>query len=138
MFYSMSSILFNEIKHPHMPLIFVEVQANSIFGHNFDHLQCSQIYLVTQLSSLAECLEVVSQVNVAVALTVNGICLSWQLNGILWMETPPPEISKTTKGMTVKFLSYVGTHMEAQNKKNSEMSDLVCKLQAKIPKIPIF
>ena len=112
----MSSILFNEIKHPHMPLIFVELQANSILGHNFDHLQCSQIYLMTQLSFLAECLEVVSQVNVAVALTVNGICLSWQLNGILWMETTPWDL-ENYKRYDYEILPDVGTHKAAQNQK---------------------
>ena len=44
------------------------------------------------------------------SLTVNGICLFRQLNGIWGMETPPLEISGTTKGMTVKFLPGVGIY----------------------------
>ena len=52
--------------------------------------------------------------------------------------TPPPEISKTTKSMTRKFLPHVGTHAEAQNQKKIDRTGLVCKLQTKIPKTPIF
>ena len=43
-----------------------------------------------------------------VTLTVNGMCLFRQLNGIWgWVETPP-EISETPIGMTMKFLPDVG------------------------------
>ena len=41
------------------------------------------------------------------------------------------EISKITKGMTMKFLPQAGMHKEAQNKK-IDISGLVCKLQTKI------
>ena len=34
-----------------------------------------------------------------------------------WGWKHPPEISKTTKGRTMKFLPLVGTHVEAQNQK---------------------
>ena len=51
----------------------------------------------------------------------------------------PPEISKTTKGMSMKFLPDVGTYMEAHNqKKFFDISGLVCKLQTKVPRIAIF
>ena len=49
----------------------------------------------------------------------------------------PPEISKTTKGMTMKFLPDSGTYKEAQNQR-FDKSGLVCKLQTKIPKISKF
>ena len=56
-----------------------------------------------------------------------------------WGWKHPPEISKTTKGMSMKFLPDVGTHIEAQNQKNVfDISGLVCKLQTKVPKFPIF
>ena len=50
-------------------------------------------------------------------LTVNGICLFWQLNGIWGVVPPPPKNSGTTKGMTMKFLPDVGIHKEARNQK---------------------
>ena len=53
--------------------------------------------------------------------------------------TTPPEISGTTKGMTMNFLPNVDIHKEARNKKNVfDMSGLVCALQTKIPKTSIF
>ena len=42
------------------------------------------------------------------------------------------------QGMTMKFLPHVGTHKEVQIRKIFDISDLICKLQTKIPKIPIF
>ena len=45
----------------------------------------------------------------------------------------PPEISKTTKGMILKFLPDIGTHQEALNKKTGP----VFQLQTKFPKNPI-
>ena len=43
----------------------------------------------------------------------------WNFNGLMASgeggNTHTPEISKTTKGMSMKFLPDVGTHMEAQN-----------------------
>ena len=41
---------------------------------------------------------------------------SLMASGVGWKH--PPEISKTTKGMTMKFLTFVGSYMKAQNKKN--------------------
>ena len=69
-------------------------------------------------------------------LTVNGICLFRQLYGILGDD--PPDISGTTKGRTMKFLPDVGNHKEARNQKKIDITGLVCTLQTKIPKIPIF
>ena len=40
--------------------------------------------------------------------------------------------------MTMKFLPYVGTQIEAQNNKRIDISDLACRLQTKIPRISIF
>ena len=40
--------------------------------------------------------------------------------------------------MTMKYLADAGTHMKAQNQKRIEISGLVCKLESKIPKNPIF
>ena len=37
---------------------------------------------------------------------------------VSWGGNNPPRILKTTKGVTIEFLLDVGTHMEAQNKKN--------------------
>ena len=52
---------------------------------------------------------------------------------------PPSEISRTTKGMTMNFLPDVGIYKEARNQiKNVDITGPVCKLQIKIPKIPIF
>ena len=51
---------------------------------------------------------------------------------------PPPKISGTTKGMTMKFLPDVGIYNEARNKKKIDMNCPACKLQTKIPKIRIF
>ena len=48
-----------------------------------------------------------------------------------------PEILKTSIGMTMKIIPHVGTHMEAENKKNN-ISGLVCKLQTKIQIILVF
>ena len=48
-------------------------------------------------------------------LLVNCICLFWQHNGIWGVETSPPEISITIKGMAMKLLRYVGNYKEAQN-----------------------
>ena len=61
-------------------------------------------------------------------------------NGIWgrWVH-PPPKISGTTKGMTMKFLPDVGIHKEARNqKKNFDLTGPVCKLQTKILKNTIF
>ena len=41
----------------------------------------------------------------------------------------PPEISKTKKGITMKFLPHVGTHMEAQNQKQINITGRDCKLE---------
>ena len=49
-----------------------------------------------------------------------------------------PKISGTTKGTTMKFLPDVGVHKDAQNQKIFDITGPVCKLQTKIPKIPIF
>ena len=35
-----------------------------------------------------------------------------------WGVVPPPEISGTTKGMTMKFLQGVDIHKEARNQEN--------------------
>ena len=51
---------------------------------------------------------------------------------------PPPKISGTTKGMTMKFLLDVGIYKEARNQKKFDITGPVCKLQNKIPKILIF
>ena len=59
-----------------------------------------------------------AKVKGAKTLTVNGICLSRQHNGILGsggMETPPPKISGTTIGLSMKFLADVGIYNVAQN-----------------------
>ena len=37
---------------------------------------------------------------------------------VSWGWKHPPEILKSTKGMTIKFLPDVGTHIEAKNQKN--------------------
>ena len=50
----------------------------------------------------------------------------------------PHEISGTAKGMTMKFLPDVGVYREARNQKKIDITGPVCKLQTKIPKIPIF
>ena len=50
----------------------------------------------------------------------------------------PPEISGTTKGITINFLPDVGNYKEARNQKKFDITCLVCKLQTKIPKNPIF
>ena len=51
----------------------------------------------------------------------------------------PTEISKTTKGMTMRFLPLVGTHMKAENQKRFfDIYGLVCKLQTEVQKIVIF
>ena len=61
-----------------------------------------------------------------------------QLNDI-WGLASPPEVSGTTKGMTMKFLPDVGILKEARNKKKRfDITGSVCKLHTKIPKIPIF
>ena len=49
----------------------------------------------------------------------------------------PPEISKTAKGMAMKFLPDVGTHMEAQNQEKLIYLSRSVNYR-KIPKIPIF
>ena len=46
----------------------------------------------------------------------------------------PEKISETAIGMNIKFLSDVGIYQEAENKKTC----LVCNLQTKILKTPIF
>ena len=53
-----------------------------------------------------------------------------------WFQ--PPNISGTIKGMTMKFLPDVGIRKEARNQKKIDITGPVCKLQTKIPKIPIF
>ena len=68
-------------------------------------------------------------------LTINSICSFWQLTGIWGGGTT--KISETTERMTMKFLPDVkqgGT----KSKKNFDITWLVCKLQTKIPKNPIF
>ena len=50
--------------------------------------------------------------NVKLLLTVNGICLFRQINGI-----NPPKNSETTKVVTMQFLPDVGIYKEAQNQK---------------------
>ena len=50
----------------------------------------------------------------------------------------PPKISRTTIGMTMKCLPKVVIHKEVQNQKNLDISDLVCKLKTKFPKILKF
>ena len=49
-----------------------------------------------------------------------------------------PEILKTTKGMTMNFLPDVGTQWRHKIKIKFDIVGLVCKLQTKIPKVPIF
>ena len=38
---------------------------------------------------------------------------------------PPPKISGTTKGMTMKFLPDVGIHKEARNQRNIDITNIV-------------
>ena len=50
----------------------------------------------------------------------------------------PPKILGTTLDMNMKFLPDAGIYKEAQNRKNNDITSLVCKLKTKISKNPIF
>ena len=98
----------------HIPLFFIIFSVVCVVMVAVAARMWLQYYLIIVSISLTE----FYYLPILRILTVNGICLFWQLNGI-WggVVPPPPKISGTTKGMTMKFLPDVGIHKGARNQK---------------------
>ena len=71
-------------------------------------------------------------------LTVNGICLFWQLHGIWGMVPPPMRSQELQKLWPWNFYQILVSTRRHEIKKIFDRTCLVCKLQTKIPKDPIF
>ena len=75
-------------------------------------------------------------------ITVNGICLFCQLNSIWeggWKQPHfPPKISKTVKVWLCHFYQMLVPIRRHKSKILFDITNLICKLQTKIPKSPFL